>query len=332
MRWNVSLKKPGAVVSNRSSFGVLQYLVVAYLLFVAIYPIPGWFGIPFPSVPIQALQIFIDRAAVGFFQFIAVAALIALLLPNGSIARVRRKEAYKRLLSWLRLKAAPALFAFSFVIIAITFGSHLLFNIRDSFGEICEGSIVNETPLSAATGGLDVCTVKNLQQCTPDTTRVVTVDTRNLCTPTRVYLQKNEHYQLILNKDPNEPWIMAGVPSSTGGMPIASFLPNKNDPFLTYMTSLGRTALMVVLYPFRRSFDRPFGRVILRYGETGNEENFIDPDEDPRPDGRLDEKFTPRRDGELFVYLNKPVSGLWPGIFHDFNSGLAKVFIVRIPN
>jgi hypothetical protein len=244
----------------------------------------------------------------------------------------------------LRLKAAPAVFAFSFVVLGVTFGSHYIFNIRDSFGEFCKTSIVNGKPLNLNTGGLKVCKSEDLSQCPSDSTggvgmpacgnnctaRVTTFDTADLCTPTRVFLQNNETYQMIPR--PSGPWTMAGKNSTTGGMPISSFLPEKGDSYGTYLISLARTAMMFVLYPVKRSFDRPFGRVILRYGETGNEEDFVDPDEYPRSDERLDEQFTPKRDGELFVYLNKPVSGFWPGVFHSFNSGKATVSITRIPN
>lgn len=343
-RWNVSLEKPGAVALNRSSLSALQYTVVAYLFFVAIYPALKWIGAPIPGVPINSLQIFIDRATAGLFQFIAVVTLVALLLPNKAIAYMRQKESYKKLILWLRLKAAPAVFAFSFVVLGVTFGSHYIFNIRDSFGEFCKTSIVNGRPLNLNTGGLKVCKPGDHSQCASDategvgtpacgdncTTRVTTIDTADLCTPARVFLQNNETYQMILR--PSGPWTMAGKYSNSGGMPISSFLPDKADLYRTYPTSLARTVMMFVLYPVKRSFDRPFGRVILRYGETGNEEDFVDPDEHPRSDGRLDERFTPKRDGELFVYLNKPVSGLWPGVFHGFNSGKATVSITRIPN
>jgi len=217
-------------------------------------------------------------------------------------------------------------------------------NIRDSFGEFCETSMVNKKPLTLSTGGLTVCKSEDLNQCPSDltegvgtpacgdncTARHTTIDTANLCTATRVYLQNNETYQIILK--PSGPWTMAGKISNTGGMPISSFLPEKGDSFRTYLVSMARTVMMFALYPLKRSFDRPFGRVILRYGETGNEEDFVDPDEDPRSDGRLDEQFTPKRDGALFVYLNRPVFGLWPGVFRDFNSGKAIVSITRIPN
>jgi hypothetical protein len=97
--------------------------------------------------------------------------------------------------------------------------------------------------------------------------------------------------------------------------------------------ALGRATLFTLAYPLRRTFDRPFGRVIIRYGETGNEENFVDPDPDvdPREVTHLEEKFKPTRDGELFVYLNKPVSGFWPGLFNDVNKGTARVRVYRVP-
>jgi hypothetical protein len=69
-----------------------------------------------------------------------------------------------------------------------------------------------------------------------------------------------------------------------------------------------------VIYPLKRTLDRLFGCAILRYGETGNRESFIDGE---RTTGNLG----PMRDGELFVYLNKPVSGVFSGLFQDVNAG-----------
>jgi uncharacterized protein (DUF2235 family) len=66
----------------------------------------------------------------------------------------------------------------------------------------------------------------------------------------------------------------------------------------------------VILYPFKRSLDRPLGSVIVRFGPEGNEESFIDPDSAARNE-RQSEDLYARRDGELFIYTNKPISGLW---------------------
>jgi len=115
-------------------------------------------------------------------------------------------------------------------------------------------------------------------------------------------------------------------------MPLTSFLPGETDGLGDSAMAMGRATLLALAYPIRRTFDRPFGRVILRYGETGNEENFIDPDpdDDPKTVTHLEEKLKPTRDGEL--YLNKPVSGLFPGLFNDVTKGTAKVRVYRVPN
>jgi len=115
-------------------------------------------------------------------------------------------------------------------------------------------------------------------------------------------------------------------------MPLKAFLPQKGDSWRDSAVALLRTATLALAYPIKRSFDRPFGRVIIRYGETGNEESFIDPSVDPKSVDQLEEAFRPTRDGELFVYLNKPVSGFWPGLFNDVNSGTARIRVYRVQN
>jgi hypothetical protein len=44
-----------------------------------------------------------------------------------------------------------------------------------------------------------------------------------------------------------------------------------------------------------------------------------------------DEKSTAMRDGQLFVYLNKPVSGIFSGLFQDVNAGKGRIWVYRIP-
>ena len=68
---------------------------------------------------------------------------------------------------------------------------------------------------------------------------------------------------------------------------------------------------MLLLYPLRRSFDRPWGSVIARFGPTGNEESFMDPAPVRNPPESLGEVMTPKKDGQLFFYLNLPVIGIW---------------------
>ena len=52
---------------------------------------------------------------------------------------------------------------------------------------------------------------------------------------------------------------------------------------------------------------------MIRYGETGNTENFIDTLDDPRTVQYLTETFKLKNDGELHVYLSRTVSGFCSG-------------------
>ena len=98
-----------------------------------------------------------------------------------------------------------------------------------------------------------------------------------------------------------------------------------------YVAARGRQVFGMFVYFLKRSLDRPLGSFVLRYGATGNEENFIDADAPPASGDHLDETFTPTRDGELYVYLNKPALGVWPNVAYNLNSGIAKVTVIRIP-
>ena len=103
---------------------------------------------------------------------------------------------------------------------------------------------------------------------------------------------------------------------------------------------------MAALYPLRRTLDRPWGAFILRTGGEGNEEDFIDRNPPPESDDirpspayiaipgdsnkeNLGEIFTATRDGELFMYLNKPIIR-WVARSIG-NTGTATVRIERLP-
>jgi hypothetical protein len=153
-------------------------------------------------------------------------------------------------------------------------------------------------------------------------------DTSQLCTATGVFLEKNARYHLIVEQD--GPWSFAGMPSNTKGMPLTAFAPPANSDVPTKIKAYATRTLMFVMYPLKRTFNRPWGHIIARYGSTGSEESFIDPGEE-RQSNRREELFTPQRDGELFVYLNQPVLGLWPDALGFFNSGKARITITRVP-
>jgi uncharacterized protein (DUF2235 family) len=293
--------------------------------------------------------------------FLAAATLAVLWIPGERIHQLRSADRYKKFVLAAKMQIVPLASAVLFLGLGLLFGAHYVFNIADGFGAYCKPSRVGDKPINASNGNLiAVCKSDDVNSCAQDlsaendgrttcdkhdkaagcTARVAIVDTRNLCTPTKIFLEKNKRYQLDATQLDDPAWTFAGVPSSLGGLPLAAFDPPDNTPWTTSqgiktnLYAYGRKALMFVLYPLRRSFDRSWGSLILRYGDTGNDENFIDSDPNMtvgelRRTVSLSEPFTPRKDGELFVYLNRPigVSSLFP----DFNAGKIRVLITRIP-
>jgi uncharacterized protein (DUF2235 family) len=319
---------------KRRGPGFTGGLVYFVLLLIALYPLPERFGYPIPRMS-NSLQILIDRITKPYFLFFAVMILITMLLPDLAIAWFRLKDAYKQSISNLKLWIAPAMFAVLFVLGGIELASHYIFNIRDSFGDFCRPD--------PSAHELDICSANAKESCKADANGNLpatctpacrgvdrTFDTRYFCVSTGVKIDHNSAYMFTLSKAADD-WSFLGAPSGPRGMPIIAFMPGKNDSWSGWATAWARTAALIVAYPIKRTFDRPFGRVILRSGETGNEEDFVDPDDDTKSDDPVGEKFKPIRDGELYIYVNKPVSGFFPHLFDDVNTGTAKIRVYRVP-
>jgi hypothetical protein len=334
--WRASLSKfdiQGRHAEPPAGTSTLQKLICLGLLLIALYPVPGWFGYPVPAAP-EALQIFIDSITKPYFRFFAIAILITMLLKDSTIAWFRLKDGYKQAIATIKLKIAPGIFAVLFLYGGVALGSHYIFNIRDSFGDFCKPDL--------KASKLDLCTPAEVGLCTqapdgtlPDTcTKLCAVksefDTRNVCTSTKVKVFAAQTYAFEISK--KDEWSFLGAPSGPGGMPLSEFWHHKEPGWWGSTAALAQMAALGAAYPIKRTFDRPFGRVITRYGDTGNTENFIDTRDDPRTVEYLRETFKPANDGELYVYLNKPVSGFWSGLFRDLNGGMARVRVVRVPN
>ena len=343
--WRVSLAKINLHRTESDDRGGrlrLPVPIFIILLFIALCPVLGWLGCDWlqapesPQTPIDNLKIFIDRLTHPYFQFFAAIILITMQLGDRTIARFRLKDGYRQFITDIKLKFAPAFFAVTFLLGGLAIASHFVFNFRDSLGEFCE-------PAKNATT-LKVCDPDDMKlckrepdgsfpnTCTSEACRgapAVTFDTANLCTAVGVVLERRGRYQVVIEQDDKDKWEFLGAPSKLTGMPLREFLPEwKKDGLSGSELALGRFALLAAAYPLKRTLDRPFGRVILRYGQTGNEENFIDSE---LTNGHLDEQFTATRDGQLFVYLNQPVNGFFPKLFPKVNSGKARIWVYRIP-
>jgi len=333
------------------SFGLLYKAIFVALTIIVFYRPLVWLWPSIPGHLGHPLAGFLDRMAHGFIWFLTVMALAALLLPITAIARFRTQDTYKRIVLAIKRTYAPLAFAVLLPFLVITFGSHYVFNVRDSFGSFCHessietkvGNRIVHRAISDSNRGLRICTEANRANCLRQvenasspacrlgdncTGKVMTFDTSNICNATGVFLEKNARYHLIVEQ--NGPWSFAGTPSSTKGMPLTAFAPPAKSDIPTKIKAYATQTLMLLMYPFKRTFNRPWGHIIVRYGSTGSEESFIDPGEERRSD-RREEFFTPQRDGEMFIYLNQPVLGLWPDKLGFFNSGQAKITITRVP-
>lgn len=309
--------------------GLSWCLVVGISLYVALYPLlRGSLTFLYPKPVDDWLKDYTG----GPIRIILISLLLIFLIPKSYIRTVRSSAIYKRGLQRIRLSIAPSLFVICFVYLGITLVSHLAFNIEDNLGYICRDTKHHDgTPLGE-NDGLSMCENENLVRydngqlvpVPPCENKVITFDTKNICLATGLYLEAGGTYLFKLEKNPEatEAWTFAGIKSNTGGLRLADIPTRKQQ------------ALMVALYPLKRSFIRPWFRVITRYGSAGTDENFIDPDPVPDPAETLIEKLKPKRNGELFLYLNNPVLGLWSfeNVFHQLNTGVAKITVKRVRN
>ena len=87
--------------------------------------------------------------------------------------------------------------------------------------------------------------------------------------------------------------------------------------------------LMLLGVPLRRELTRPWFRLVLRYGATGGEEVFLDPDPE---NGKVESVIKPTRSGELFIFVNDAVLGIphWYDVFYRNNRGTGRLTVKRL--
>jgi hypothetical protein len=319
-------------------------ILVALLVYLACYPMfanVGWLHwLTLPGV----LNLVVIKLTAQPVRFIIWAFLVIYYLPELIIQPMRTSWPYQAALHGFKHGLAPALSAVGILFFALVFASHYVFNFIDSFGNVCLPSEGTEEALKwkqdqrfpgfgrKTLAAFDWDTLPQAEHA--------------LCTPTGVYVSAGKSYSVSLTRIPaaDDPtgdgtWRFWDEPSYMGGQPI-SRLPSL------------KAATMALIFPLRRTFDRQWGGVILRIGSTGSEEDFLDRPapaeidsltvtdgvkryEIPKTRETLSEILKPHRDGELFIYLNKPVLGIpgyesWISDHWIGNSGRAHVEIVRL--
>lgn len=247
-------------------------------------------------------------------RWVIWAFLIFHFFPDRAIEVMRTSKPYIKTLRFLKYHAAPAVLAIFIVYFAVAFSSHFLFDLRDSFGAFCKHNTDERGPLNAGNNGFRYLDGKFRKRDIP--LDISKTDDASLCVPTKVFAVRGQKYAISVVRDPaDRKWKFWNTDSFMSGQPI-------------YKQDWWKQPVLALMFPLRRTWNRPWNSVIVRYGPTGHEESFLDreppalddelvdePDykaeEVPGDEEVLSEGWTAKRDGEIYLYVNKPVIGIW---------------------
>jgi uncharacterized protein (DUF2235 family) len=298
---------------------LMQRLFVGGLLYVALYPTlmqVGLTSLRLPLTPHVALLYYTAQPV----RFIIIAFLFIRYVPDRFVEWLRTRPLYQHTLRFLRYGLAPLVSALGILFGVVAFGSHLHFSMRDSFGDICatsketEGSLKKEPNQGFSYGDDKKLKKEVIFDSSPY------APGNPLCLSTGVFVSADKRYRITVTRRPDprrpassEKWSFWDEESFMGGQPISRM-------------PAAKAVVLALLFPVRRNLGRPWGSMIFRIGRTGLDEEFLDrapPEQNENltfindADHRVpdEEAFSrillPRRDGELFVYLNAPVLGIW---------------------
>lgn len=124
------------------------------------------------------------------------------------------------------------------------------------------------------------------------------LDITSVCKPTGIWVEQGLKYRII---------ITAPAPKSAAQWKNGDVVVSTRGPDPSTMTLADRIH-QAVYWPLKRHlFVQPF-KVVARVGSTGSDETVLEADDNIKSNS-LDVTITPRRDGELFLYVNDSV---WP--------------------
>jgi hypothetical protein len=355
----------------------LPRIAAAIGLYLLLYSVlPSWLQLPHPA------HRWISHYITLTVRFTLVLILLSMLPPN-VVLHLRSAPPYRALVRNLKLVTLPFIFALSFALAGLAFGSHILFNLQDAAGTVCEESPKIAASHSAAaykyglgtciSADVATCTSKGVASCSsgrpvycgqgtpscdfapkdkcdadkdsnkcfanavcrtspttiagpatcaaqceiqPQDSRIK-LDVAKVCNPTGIWVEQGQRY--VIKVTPDGDWSSNGLPASTRGV------------HLSELESRWDKIKAVALWPFTRNYSRSRFSVLARVGVAGNDEYFLEPD--PIPGARvLDVEITPRRSGELFVYVNERVLAgprSWWDFFYQDNKGTATLEVRR---
>jgi hypothetical protein len=137
----------------------------------------------------------------------------------------------------------------------------------------------------------------------------VRLETTKVCNASHIWVEHGQKY--VIKIIPGKDWSDDGYPVSyEGGR--ASNLKSGWDRIAA-----------ILLWPLKRNYSYAIFDVVVRVGDKGNDEYRLVPDPDVK-DG-LEMQLIPRRDGELYFYVNDLVFAWSQDYFYRANKGSAKI-------
>jgi uncharacterized protein (DUF2235 family) len=215
----------------------------------------------------------------------------------------------------------PALTAVVLVYAAVVCASHAAFNVFDDAGLTCKSV---GSPVTVPDAGV-LISFRPSELCYASGYKVARLEKYLVWVdPNPAKLTKYAGYQNASQSCPlDQVGALANGRIATGPWGYSTFHNNEG-----YELSWYQTIKHVALTPLRRELFRPWFQMIARYGVRGGEEDFLDPDPDPKVKD-ISEIMQPQVKGELFFYVNDAVIGI-PGLFGKFyndDQGCISVFI-----
>ncbi len=130
--------------------------------------IPGAYALLHPWIPasqfLEPLHSWVDEYFTGPVRAVLFFLLLAYLLPPWMIYKLRTHPVYQGSIKFLKLEAAPALFAYGLAVVVLLFAAHYVFVVQETAGFVC-----HESPkiLTARSRGGNALANSGVSSCKP---------------------------------------------------------------------------------------------------------------------------------------------------------------------
>jgi len=206
---------------------------------------------------------------------------------------IRTFPLYRIFFYWLKRQGLPSFFAILMLFVIVAIGSQLAFRTADAFGKFCVGDADTRVLTDTVT---------------------FTTNTNNFCMSAQVKALRGEDYRITI--EVKDAWMDKTIATNPRGFGFKK---------MYWRMYFG--------LPFRRVVFSNWFVPVLRIGSKGWEEHVLDlKPVKPGEEKLYEARFTPRSDGEVFLFVNDAVWG-FPGIYarnYANNTGTALIKIEHL--